>query len=83
MVNIGYNYVLNGQFDKGIALIEQGIAKGGLKSVDEAKLHLGMAYLHAGNRDKAKEVFKSIQSNDGAADLGRLWLLVPAKTASK
>ncbi|MFZ6654629.1 tetratricopeptide repeat protein [Undibacterium sp. TJN19] len=83
MVNIGYNYVLNGQFDKGIGLIEQGIAKGGLKSVDEAKLHLGMAYLHAGNREKAKEVFKTIQGNDGAADMGRLWLLVPAKTASK
>lgn len=76
MVNIGYNYVINGQFDKGIELMEQGIAKGGLKSADEARLHLGMAYLQAGKRDRATEVFKTIQGNDGAADLGRLWLLV-------
>jgi tetratricopeptide (TPR) repeat protein len=76
LVNIGYNYVINGQADKGIPLMEQGIAKGGLKSADEAKLHLGMAYLKSGNRDKAKEVFQSLQGNDGAADIGRLWLLV-------
>lgn len=76
LVNIGYNYVINAQFDKGLELMEQGIAKGGLKSIDEAKLHLGMAYLQAGKRDKATEVFKSIQGNDGAADLSRLWLLV-------
>ncbi|MFZ6769582.1 tetratricopeptide repeat protein [Undibacterium sp. Di26W] len=77
LLNIGYNYVINGQHEKGLALMEQGLAKGGLKSVDEGKLHLGMAYLQAKNREKAKEIFKSIQSTDGAADLARLWLLVP------
>lgn len=76
MVNTGYNYVVNGQYEKGIALIEQGIAKGGLKSAEEAKLHLGMAYLQAGNRAKATEVLQALQGGDGAADLGRLWLLV-------
>ena len=78
MVNIGYNYVINGQFDKGLALMEQGIAKGGLKSPDEAKLHLGVAYLKAGKRDKAVETLKPIQGRDGSGDLARLWLLVPA-----
>lgn len=77
MVNIGYNYVVNGQYDKGLALMEQGIAKGGLKSPDEAKLHLGMAYLKAGKRDKAVETLKSVQGRDGSGDLARLWLLVP------
>ena len=76
LVNIGYNYVINHQEDKGITLIEQGIAKGGLKSVDEARLHLGIAYLQAGKRDKAVESFKAIQGADGAADLGRMWLLL-------
>jgi lipopolysaccharide biosynthesis regulator YciM len=76
LVNIGYNYVINAQAEKGIALMEQGIAKGGLKSMEEAKLHLGMAYLQSGNRDKALEVFKSIQGTDGAADLARLWTYV-------
>ena len=78
MVNIGYNYVINGQYDKGLALMEQGIAKGGLKSPEEAKLHLGMAYLKAGKRDKATETLKSVQGRDGSADFARLWLLVPA-----
>ncbi len=76
MVNMGYNLVINAQADKGITLIEQGIAKGGLKALDEARLHLGMAYLQAGNKIKAAETFKTIQGTDGAADLGRLWLLV-------
>jgi hypothetical protein len=76
MVNTGYNYIVYGQFEKGISLIEQGIAKGGLKAPEEAKLHLGMAYLQSGNKAKAAEIFKTIQGIDGAADLGRLWLLV-------
>ena len=76
MVNTGYNFVIYGQFEKGIALIEQGIAKGGLKAPEEAKLRLGMAYLQSGNKAKAAEIFKTIQGNDGTADLGRFWLLV-------
>lgn len=75
MVNMGFNLVLNGQAPRGIALIEQGIAKGGLKFVDEAKLRLGQAYLKAGNRDKATEVLQSIQTNDGSSDLARYFLM--------
>lgn len=81
LVNIGYNYVINKQAEKGIALMEQGIAKGGLKSVDEARLHLGMAYLQSGNRDKALEVFKTIEGKDGSADLARLWTYIKPAAA--
>lgn len=76
LVNTGYNFVINGQVERGIGLMEQGIARGGLKAADEAKLHLGMAYLRAGNRAKASDTFKSIQSADGSADIGRFWLLM-------
>lgn len=76
MVNMGYNYVISAQYAKGIALMEQGIAKGGLKAPEEAKLHLGMAYLQSGNKAKAADVFSTIQATDGTADLARLWLLV-------
>ncbi|MES2103902.1 MAG: tetratricopeptide repeat protein [Pseudomonadota bacterium] len=76
LLNIGYNYTVYSQFDKGIPMMEEGIAKGGLKNPDDAKLRLGVAYLQSGNRAKAEEVFKTIQSTDGAADLARLWLLV-------
>ncbi len=80
-VNVGYNLVLNGQHDKGLALMEKGIAKGGLKRPEDAKLHLAHAYLLAGQKAKAIQAFKSVQntngtnSTDGTADLARLWLL--------
>jgi tetratricopeptide (TPR) repeat protein len=76
LVRIGMAYTGLGQHDKGIALIQQGIAKGGHKHVDDARLHLGIAYLRAGNRAKANEAFRSVKGPDGAADLARLWTRV-------
>ena len=74
LVHVGYIYVTMGQADKGIPMIEQGIAKGGLKRPEDAKLHLGMAQLQSGkNKGKAVQTLRSVQGNDGAADLGRLW----------
>jgi len=74
LVHVGYVYVTMGQYDKGITLIEQGIAKGGLKRPEDAKLHLGLAHLLSGkNKGKAVQTLRSVQGNDGAADLGRLW----------
>ena len=76
LVQLGYAYVTMGQGDKGIPLIEQGIAKGGLKRPEDAKLRLGLALLQGGkNKAKAVQVLRSVQGNDGAADLGRLWSL--------
>lgn len=75
MVNMGYNFVIHGQFERGIALIEAGMAKGGLKAPEEAKLHLGMAYLAAGNRAKGEEVLKTVTGTDGSGDLARYWIL--------
>ncbi len=74
LVKVGYAFVTNGDLDKGIAMMEQGIAKGGLKRAKNAKLHLGMAYLQAGNRAKAVQVLRSVGGTDGAADLARLWI---------
>ena len=76
LVQLGYAYVTMGLPDKGIPLIEQAIAKGGLKRPEDAKLRLGMALLQAGKgKAKAVQVLRSVQGNDGAADLGRLWAL--------
>lgn len=74
-VNTGFNLVLLGQFEKGIALIERGIAKGGLKNPESATLKLAMAYVFAGQKEKALQTFKSITATDGTADLARLWML--------
>jgi len=77
LVQIGYAYVTQGQADKGIALIEQGIAKGGLKRPEDAKIRLGVALLKSGKQKaKAVQVLRSVQGADGAADLGRMWAMM-------
>jgi len=74
LVQVGYALASMGQYDKGIPLIEQGIAKGGLKRPEDAKLRLGLALLQSGkNKSKAVQTLRSVQGADGAADLGRLW----------
>lgn len=75
MVAVGAAYVSLRQFDKGIALFEQGIAKGGLKRPEDAKLHLGIALMQAGNKAKATQVLHSVEGKDGTADIARLWVL--------
>jgi tetratricopeptide (TPR) repeat protein len=71
LVNLGWAYVTMDQFDKGIGFIEQGIAKGGLKSPDEAKVRLGMAYLRAGQKDKAIATFQSVKAGGGLSDIAK------------
>ena len=75
LVNLGFSYVTAGQYPKGIELMEQGIAKGGLAHPDDAKLHLGIAYLWAGKKGEAVKTLKSVQGSDGAADLARYWII--------
>ncbi len=75
LVKVGLNYVYDGKPDKGLALIEQGIKKGGFKHPEEDKLLLGEALLAAGHRARAAQVLKTVRGNDGAADLARLWVL--------
>jgi hypothetical protein len=74
-VKVGYQYVTMGQTDKGIELIEKGIAKGGLKRPEDAKLYLGLAQLQAGKKAKGVQTLRSVQGTDGAADIARLWAI--------
>jgi len=75
LVALGFNYVYSGQAAKGIALMDEGIKKGGLKRPEDAKLHLGIAYQIAGQKNKAVQTFKSLGGTDGVADLGNLWAI--------
>ncbi|MEI9984033.1 MAG: tetratricopeptide repeat protein [Aliidongia sp.] len=75
LVTIGYTFVGFGEHQKGIAALEQGIGKGGLKHPDEAKLMLGIAYFQAGQYPKAIDTFNAIKGGNGAADLAHLWAL--------
>jgi tetratricopeptide (TPR) repeat protein len=79
LVKVGYAYVSMGETDKGIGLIEKGIAKGGLKHPDDAKLRLGMAQLQSSKaKSVATQTLRSVKGNDGVADIARLWLVVGA-----
>jgi tetratricopeptide (TPR) repeat protein len=75
LVNVGLNYVYEGKADKGLPLVEQGIKKGGLRRPEDAKLRLGEAQLFAGQKAKGVQTLKSVQGNDGTADIARLWVL--------
>jgi hypothetical protein len=75
LVTIGMNQVFEGQKAKGLQLMQQGIAKGGLKRPEDAKLHLAIAQLLSGDNVKAQATLKTVSGNDGTSDLARLWAL--------
>jgi len=75
LVNLGWAYSTMGQHDKGIGFIQQGIAKGGLKQPDEAKLRLGTAQAKAGRKDDAIKTFESVKAGGGLSDVARVWVM--------
>lgn len=79
MLNLGFNLVGQGQFEKGIELMEKGIAKGVPKRPDDARLHLAIAYVLAGQTDKAQTLFGSITGKEGLTELARYWTLAIRK----
>lgn len=74
MMAIGYSYVSFGQFDKGIGLMEKGVKLGSVKRIEDAKLHLGMAYWQANRKSDALQMLKTVKGTDGAADLAHYWI---------
>jgi len=77
IVQLGAAYMSYGQYEKAIDYINKGLQKGGLKSVDDANLLLGIAQLRAKNNAEAQKLFDKVAASSEAsyADLGRLWSL--------
>jgi hypothetical protein len=76
LFNEGFNYVLHGRAEKGLALMEKGIRDAkAFRRLEHAKLQLGYAYRLAGQNQKAIQIFKTVQGADGAAALARLWAI--------
>jgi tetratricopeptide (TPR) repeat protein len=77
LVQLGAAYMSYGQYDKAISNINKGLQKGGLKSVDEANLLLGIAQLRAKNTAEAQRAFDKVATSTtpGYARLGKLWAL--------
>jgi hypothetical protein len=76
LFNEGFNYVLNGKLEQGLALMEKGIRDAkAFRRPEHAKLQLGYACHLAGQNQKAIQIFKTVQGADGAAALARLWVI--------
>ncbi len=75
LVNQGFLEVLEGDPQPGLALMEQGFAKGGLKFQEEDKLHLGIAQYRAGRGADAQATFKSVGGTGGLTALAHVWVL--------
>ncbi|HSW02991.1 hypothetical protein [Aquabacterium sp.] len=73
LVSLGLAVAGTGATERGLGLVEQGIAKGGLRRADEAQLRLGMLQARLGRNDDALKTLAAVQGNDGTADLARLW----------
>jgi hypothetical protein len=79
LVRIGFQFTSLGEVDRGIELIQRGIAKGGLKRPEDAKLRLGMAQLQSTRaRSAAVQTLRSVKGTEGAADIARLWTIAGA-----
>jgi hypothetical protein len=74
LVNLGYAYVTMDQFDKGLDLMQKGIAKGVAKNPEDAKLRLGYAYALAGRKEDAIKTLQAVNPADGRGDLARYWI---------
>ncbi len=72
-VNLGKAYLSYGQPQKAIAALQRGLSKG-VTDVNEARLHLGRAYVLTNQKDKAKQTFGAIGGGE-RADVAKLWLL--------
>jgi tetratricopeptide (TPR) repeat protein len=73
-VGLGQAYLSYGDYDKAIAALEKGIAKGSVTDADEAQISLGIANLKKGQKDKAREAFKAVKAGKWS-DLAELWAI--------
>jgi tetratricopeptide (TPR) repeat protein len=77
LVKVGYAHVSLGEVDKGIDLIQKGIAKGSLKRPEDARLRLGMAQLQSPKfKSAGMQTLRGVKGTEGAGDIARLWAIV-------
>jgi hypothetical protein len=79
LVKTGLAYVSYGEAQKGLAMMEQGLRKGGLKFPEQSRLRLGYAYYVTGDKARAQAALRQVGGTDGAADFARLWSLLAAQ----
>jgi len=75
LVSQGLLETVDGNPQQGSQLMELGIAKGGLKQPEEAKLHLGYAQIRAGRDADALKTFQSVNGPNGLSAMAHVWVL--------
>ena len=70
---LGLSVAGTGAHERALGLMNQGLAKGGLRRPDDAMLHLGQLQWRAGKVADAQRSFSAVKGTDGTADLARLW----------
>jgi tetratricopeptide (TPR) repeat protein len=74
-VQLGHVYLSFGQYDEAIGALQRGIRKGGVTDTDEAQVSLGIAYMRKGQKDLARQAFKSVAKDSKWGELAELWSL--------
>ena len=74
-LRLGEALVSHGRYDQGIAAMQRGIGKGGLKDPVEAKLRLGLALLQAGKKQEAIAALNEAKGPGNYAFIARLWAI--------
>ncbi len=76
LVKAGMVYASRGEGAKAVELMEKGIAKGGLRRPDDAKLRLGLTLMATpATKSKGVQTLRSIDAKDGTSDIARMWLI--------
>lgn len=74
-VKLGEAYLSYGQYQQAQDAIKAGLAKGNVKTKDEALLHQGIALLKMNKAQDAVKVFNSVPASSPLGQVARLWAL--------
>ena len=76
LVSLGLLETVDGNADQGAKMIEEGIAKGGVRNPEEAALHLGYAQIKAGRNADAVKTLQAIKGGpNGLVQIAHVWIL--------
>ena len=76
LVSLGLLETVGGNAQQGARMIEEGIAKGGIRNPEEATLHLGYAQIKAGRDADAVKTLQAIKSGpNGITQIAHVWIL--------
>lgn len=78
-VRLGEAYMNYGKYAEAERSIAAGLAKGSVKSTDEAQLHRGIALVKLKRNQDAIAAFKAVPASSSLARVARLWVIYASK----